>query len=266
MIKERLLSLTEVLDDVSISTSVTRYSNKEKMVEMLPLGKGILFTIKSTENHYGYVYITTNLIDGKIYIGKRKFNPKTKATREYLGSGSKLKTAFKEFGRENFRKRILEYCITEGILNERERFWIKHYDARNELIGYNLSEGGDWGDTLSSFPEEQRCEIITKRNKNIQKALDGVPHSAERNAKKSECWHKQKEFECEFCHKMLKQSIIANHRTVCKQNPNRVARIPSLESRKKTSLRNKGRKHSKESILKMKLAAKEVWRKRKNQL
>lgn len=49
-----------------------------------------------------HVYLITNLIDGKQYIGVEKGNdPK------YFGSGKLIGEAIKEFGKENFKKEIL---------------------------------------------------------------------------------------------------------------------------------------------------------------
>lgn len=86
------------------------------------------------------IYKTTNLCNQKIYIGQdSKNNPK------YLGSGLLLNHAIKKYGRENFIKEILEICETKDHLNKREIFWIKEYDSTNELIGYNISDGGTGG-------------------------------------------------------------------------------------------------------------------------
>lgn len=84
-----------------------------------------------------YIYKTTNIINGKIYIGFHKSKRKN-----YLGSGKILKEAIKKYGRENFKNEILEYCDNEIILSEREIYWIKYYDSTNRLIGYNIQDGG----------------------------------------------------------------------------------------------------------------------------
>ncbi len=46
-----------------------------------------------------YVYKTTNLINGKIYIGISK--KKSKNSLLYLGSGKALKRAVSKYGRKN---------------------------------------------------------------------------------------------------------------------------------------------------------------------
>jgi hypothetical protein len=86
------------------------------------------------------IYKTTNLLNGKIYVGKdEKNNP------EYLGSGKILKLAVNKNGRENFKKEILETCTTRKELNNREKYWITELLATT--FGYNISEGGTGGQT-----------------------------------------------------------------------------------------------------------------------
>lgn len=91
------------------------------------------------------IYKTTNLINGKIYIGKDRKN-----SNSYLGSGVLLKKAIQKYGIENFKKEILEFCINDAHLNEREIFWINEYKSFGE--GYNLTIGGSGGITRKSKP------------------------------------------------------------------------------------------------------------------
>jgi len=84
------------------------------------------------------IYKTTNLINGKIYIGQDSNN-----NTNYLGSGKLIKAAIKKYGSENFLKEILEECNTKILLNEREVFWIKYFTSTDLNIGYNISRGGN---------------------------------------------------------------------------------------------------------------------------
>lgn len=91
------------------------------------------------------IFMVENLVNGKKYIGKQ-VNDKP----SYMGSGIILKAAIKKYGKENFRKEILEYCNTKEELNAREIYWIDRYDAVNSDMFYNLALGGQGGD-LSQF-------------------------------------------------------------------------------------------------------------------
>lgn len=95
---------------------------------------------------YGFIYITTNHINGKKYIGQKKYD-KYDYWKTYLGSGILLSRAINKYGRENFSKEIIEECETRDALNAREKYWISYYDAVNSDEFYNLASGGDGGRT-----------------------------------------------------------------------------------------------------------------------
>lgn len=90
-----------------------------------------------------YVYKTTNILNGLIYIGISK--RESKSSEFYLGSGKLLKQAISEFGRGCFKKEIIveDSNFFYSDLQRLEIFLIDIFDARNREIGYNLSEGGD---------------------------------------------------------------------------------------------------------------------------
>jgi group I intron endonuclease len=109
------------------------------------------------------IYKTTNLVNGKIYIGQDKNN-----NLSYLGSGKILHLAFRKYGLENFNKEILEVCESIEELNEREKYWISFYDSTNRSIGYNISLGGNGGDTLSKHPNKEEIgKRIGESNKKL---------------------------------------------------------------------------------------------------
>jgi hypothetical protein len=63
-----------------------------------------------------YIYKTTNLVNGKAYIGKHN----GALTDDYLGSGTLLKCAIEKYGRENFKKEILYISKNEEENREKE--------------------------------------------------------------------------------------------------------------------------------------------------
>ena len=78
------------------------------------------------------IYLTTNIINGKKYIGKDTNN-----RSNYLGSGTYIKQAIQEYGKNNFKKTILEYCNSKEELILKEEYWLKKFDAENNPEFYN---------------------------------------------------------------------------------------------------------------------------------
>lgn len=131
------------------------------------------------------IYKTTNLINGKIYIGQDTNNDPN-----YYGSGLLLKKAIKKYGKNNFIKQIIEYCDTNEILDEREVYYIKKYDSINK--GYNLSTGGTGGPNFlnKSHSEETKEKMKNIWNKRKDKTdfkhnMIGFKHSDETKKKMS---------------------------------------------------------------------------------
>lgn len=90
---------------------------------------------------YGYIYESKNKINGKKYIGQHKSN--IFENTKYIGSGIIIKTAIKKYGKENFEVRLLEECSSKKELNEKEKYWIKYFNADNDNNYYNMTKGGD---------------------------------------------------------------------------------------------------------------------------
>ncbi len=122
------------------------------------------------------IYKTTNLINNKIYIGQSYKNDP-----EYLGSGLLIIKAINKYGKENFKKEILEECEKREYLNDREIYWISYYNSSNKSIGYNISLGGEAPMTNLKHSEETKKKIsLIKLNpsEEIRKKIsDGLKNS-----------------------------------------------------------------------------------------
>lgn len=142
---------------------------------------------------YGYIYKTTNLVNGKIYIGQHKYEGKVK---NYIGSGTLLQKAIKKYGKEKFKIQIIEICYSLKELNKREIHWISFYNSTNKKIGYNIEEGGSPGPVLEET--KKKISIMTKKamanlqiKEKISKAATGK-HPSEETRKKMSNSHKGK--------------------------------------------------------------------------
>jgi hypothetical protein len=83
------------------------------------------------ENAYGYVYLITNTITGRKYIGKKLFwFRKTKILKgkkkrlkvesdwkDYWSSSDELKADIEKLGINNFSREILHICPNKGLCN-----------------------------------------------------------------------------------------------------------------------------------------------------
>lgn len=105
---------------------------------------------------YGYIYITTNLIDGKKYIGQKK--SKVFLHEKYLGSGKILKQAIEFYGKENFKVELLCECESKEELDEMEQYYIKFYYAQTSRKFYNICKGGEAGPGGPMFKGHKHSE------------------------------------------------------------------------------------------------------------
>ncbi|MBQ9160861.1 MAG: GIY-YIG nuclease family protein [Methanobrevibacter sp.] len=89
------------------------------------------------KDYYGYVYIITNKIDGKSYIGQRT----GQFDENYWGSGIYFKKIRDKIGKVNFERQILAYAIDEEDLNSLEFQMIEQFNTIKPN-GYNTLKGG----------------------------------------------------------------------------------------------------------------------------
>ena len=86
-----------------------------------------------------YVYLTTNLINGKQYVGDHTINIKEK--KYYIGSGELIYKAINKYGSNNFFKEILKWFKTrEEAFNAQEKYIRKFNTLKPN--GYNISPKG----------------------------------------------------------------------------------------------------------------------------
>ena len=189
----------------------------------------------------GIIYLITNLLNGKKYVGQTRQTFKRRMTEHKRDSNRNrpgIETAIKKYGWENFKAEIIETCPVE-LLNEREIFWIAELNSKYP-IGYNLTDGGDGGRGFS--PSAETRKKISDKMKDRPAHNKGKRHTAEARAKMSAA-----------------QKAIGNVPPSWKGKK----RKHSLETRLKISATLKGTHHSEESRAKMSVSQKAHWAKKK---
>lgn len=93
--------------------------------------------MKGGNRKYHFVYLTTNLLNGKIYIGKHSTDFLDDG---YLGSNKELLEDISLFGRENFKREILEFFETielafEGEAKYADKDFVEREDTYNRYTG-----------------------------------------------------------------------------------------------------------------------------------
>ena len=110
---------------------------------------------------WGYLYETTNLVNGMLYIGIKRL-PKFK--KSYLGSGLYLQRAVKKYGRKAFRARLLAWAYSKEELSKMEQRVIAEYRANygREAL-YNLAGGGYTGIVASAETRKRMSDAWVGR-------------------------------------------------------------------------------------------------------
>lgn len=90
---------------------------------------------------YHFIYRTTNIINGKFYVGMHSTNDLVDG---YLGSGKRLKYSINKHGKENHKIEILDFCDCRDELQLKEKMIVNEELLSNPLC-MNLCIGGIGG-------------------------------------------------------------------------------------------------------------------------
>lgn len=206
------------------------------------------------EDDYAYfVYLTTNKINGKQYIGQHRCKRSELFTDGYLGSGIAIKLAIKKYGRENFERIILEYANSSEELNAIEAKYANEAVLENDNF-YNLKTGGN-----------QHVVCSKEVGRKISESRKGMVFTDEHRKHISES--KRRENLSEETRKKNSESK--------KGNKNRLGKHLSEESKKKMHDSHVGRfkgadspmfgrHHTEEAKKKMSIKKKELYKNKQN--
>lgn len=145
-----------------------------------------------------FIYKITNKINNKVYIGQvynksiyDRFDRHVKEANP--NSRSYIDRAINKYGVENFVVEQIDEASSLEELNQKEIYWIKFYNSTDHTKGYNLTQGGDGGNTYLCKTEEELDlikERISKANKGKNNGLSKQIKAL--NIKTNELLH----FEC----------------------------------------------------------------------
>lgn len=170
---------------------------------------------------YGYIYLTVNTVNKKVYVGKHRggaFDPK------YKGSGTYLWNAIRKYGWDAFSVQLIDTAESEEELNSKEAYWISEFSKSFDT--YNICRGGE------GFTGRHREE--TKRR--ISSSMTGVHKSEETRKRMSEAQKNKTEETKKKISDTLRGHTVRE------------------ETRRKISESNKGRKLHPEAVRKISLA------------
>lgn len=119
------------------------------------------FKYRKTKKYF-FIYKTTNLLNGKYYIGMHCTN---NLKDGYLGSGTRLRRSIRKYGVQNFKLEILEYCKTYDELKQREK-QIVNVDLLKDNLCMNLKPGGDGG--LNNEAHKKKFVMAGSKAANIK--------------------------------------------------------------------------------------------------
>lgn len=139
-----------------------------------------------------YIYLITNTVNGKRYIGQTKHNVNKrwqdhqKAAKRHQRKNESLpvfQRAILKYGHDKFVVSVLEEC-TDNIAFDREVVWIKRLSPE-----YNMTKGGEhsWNEGLTKQDNEKLASIGKKIS---QRMIGNIP------------WNKGKEWSEEVRQKL----------------------------------------------------------------
>ena len=105
-----------------------------------------------------YVYLITNVINNKKYIGSSR---KTQIDENYYGSGKALKNALKKHGKENFTREIL--WEGEGDARVMETYYLTKFNAAGNSMFYNMTNDARGNNLHKEETKKTVSEKLTGR-------------------------------------------------------------------------------------------------------
>lgn len=144
--------------------------------------------LPNNDNPFGWIYLITNTLNGKVYVGKVEF-PRTVEDRweDHLSQGNTLRKKRKANPHKKFyathiqnamvryengvwRVETIDIAYSKEEHNKKETYWIIFYKSYDRRFGYNLTFGGDGGKPTEEVLEKIRRKALTRCQKPAYRA------------------------------------------------------------------------------------------------
>lgn len=112
------------------------------------------------------IYKITNKINGKIYIGQTHKSVESRFEDHIKNAETEkqyyLSKAIRKYNKENFIIETIDYALTKNEIDEKEKYWINELKTNNRLYGYNMTIGGEGGNTYMCKTNSEMEQIKHK--------------------------------------------------------------------------------------------------------
>lgn len=112
-----------------------------------------------------YIYVITNKINNKQYIGQsvdyiKRYERHLSAASN--GVKKRLYDSIRKYGSENFDISVICECTSKEEMDSLERYYIDKYNTIHPN-GYNMTIGGDGGNTLIKWSEQDKIDLYKRQ-------------------------------------------------------------------------------------------------------
>jgi len=119
------------------------------------------------EKKHNLIYQITNLVNGKIYIGRHITN---KVDDGYMGSGNEIQKAQSKYGIENFQREILfDFNNAQDMIDKENELLSEEFVKRKDV--YNIVVGGSSG-MIGKTHDERVRQILREANTGLVSVKD----------------------------------------------------------------------------------------------
>lgn len=96
---------------------------------------------------YGFIYVITNNVNGKKYVGQTIMDVSLRFSKHCLRSQyrSRISYAIEKYGKDNFSVETIDTAKDQSDLDSLEQMYIFAYGTTDSKLGYNVTKGGRGG-------------------------------------------------------------------------------------------------------------------------